>query len=102
MVLRRSPGLEGAMRWSVRRAVAGMTGLLMAGGVVAVAWPASAAATRYEAENARISQGTVATNHTGFSGTGFVDYTNVSGSYVEWTVSAANAGTAKLSIRQAN
>ncbi len=58
--------------------------------------------TRYEAENARISQGTVATNHTGFTGTGFVDMTNVVGSYVEWTVNAAAAGTGVLGIRYAN
>ncbi len=64
--------------------------------------PAAAAVIRYEAENATISQGSVATNHTGFSGTGFVDYTNVAGSYVEWTVSAAQAGTASLSLRYAN
>jgi Chondroitinase B/Carbohydrate binding module (family 6) len=57
---------------------------------------------RYEAESATISQGTVATNHTGYSGTGFVDYTNVTGSYVQWTVSASAAGTATVSIRFAN
>ena len=59
-------------------------------------------ATRYEAENARISQGTVATNHAGFSGTGFVDMTNTTGSFVEWTVSVPLAGPATLAIRYAN
>ncbi len=34
------------------------------------------AGTDYQAEDALISQGTVATNHTGYTGTGFVDYTN--------------------------
>jgi hypothetical protein len=57
---------------------------------------------KYEAENATISQGTVATNHLGFSGTGFVDYTNVTGSYVEWKVTPTFAGTATLSFRFAN
>jgi hypothetical protein len=57
---------------------------------------------RYEAENATISQGVVQNNHGGFSGTGFVDYTNVQGSYVEWTVSAAAAGTVGLRFRYAN
>ncbi|GAA2360087.1 glycosyl hydrolase 2 galactose-binding domain-containing protein [Dactylosporangium salmoneum] len=57
---------------------------------------------RYEAENATISQGTVATNHLGYSGTGFVDYTNVSGSFVEWSVSMPAAGTAKVTFRVAN
>src|SRR2546430_82605 len=63
---------------------------------------ASAAPTRYQAENATISQGTVATNHTGFTGTGFVDYANVTGSFVEWTVSAAAAGSVGFAIRYAN
>ncbi|MET9905338.1 PQQ-dependent sugar dehydrogenase [Streptomyces sp. NPDC006476] len=60
------------------------------------------AATDYQAEDALISQGTVATNHTGYTGTGFVDYTNVKGSYVEFTVSAASAGTSALTLRYAN
>jgi glucose/arabinose dehydrogenase len=70
--------------------------------VLPLTLPAHAAATRYEAESATISQGTVASNHTGFSGTGFVDYTNIAGSYVEWTVNAANAGTATIVLRYAN
>ncbi|OIK07872.1 PQQ-dependent sugar dehydrogenase [Streptomyces monashensis] len=60
------------------------------------------AATDYQAEDALISQGTVATNHTGYTGTGFVDYTNVKGSSVEFTVSAAAAGPASLTLRYAN
>ncbi len=63
---------------------------------------AAAAATRYEAENATISQGVVEANHLGFSGTGFVNYNNLVGSYVEFTVNAANAGTATLAIRYSN
>jgi hypothetical protein len=57
---------------------------------------------RLEAENATISQGVVESNHLNFSGTGFVNYDNVTGSYVEWTVSAAAAGTATLTLRFAN
>ncbi|MGW2854371.1 PQQ-dependent sugar dehydrogenase, partial [Streptomyces sp. NPDC001215] len=65
--------------------------------------PASArAATDYQAEDAVISQGTVATNHTGYTGTGFVDYTNVKGSYVEFSVSASAAGASALTLRFAN
>ncbi|MGW4911657.1 PQQ-dependent sugar dehydrogenase [Streptomyces sp. NPDC004270] len=60
------------------------------------------AATDYQAESATISQGTVATNHTGYTGTGFVDYTNIKGSYVEFTVSATVAGTSALTLRFAN
>lgn len=63
---------------------------------------APAASTTYQAEDATISQGTVATNHTGFTGTGFVDYTNVSGGYVQFSVTAAAAGNATLELRYAN
>jgi hypothetical protein len=87
-------------RWFARGAA------LLSGGLVAglllPAVSAHAAATRYEAENATVSQGMVASNHTGFSGAGFVDYTNVTGSSVEFTVTAATAGTATLAIRYAN
>jgi len=69
---------------------------------LACAAPAAAATTRYEAENATISQGVVESNHPGFSGTGFVNYHNVNGSYVQWTFSAPLAGTATLSLRYAN
>jgi chitinase len=63
---------------------------------------AAAADTSYEAETATISQGVVESNHAGFTGTGFVNYTNVSGSYVQWSVTAAAAGSATLAIRFAN
>ncbi|WP_326662190.1 PQQ-dependent sugar dehydrogenase [Streptomyces canus] len=60
------------------------------------------AATDYQAEDATVVQGTVATNHTGYTGTGFIDYTNVKGSYVEFTVSAASAGSTAVTFRYAN
>ncbi|WP_433445219.1 CBM35 domain-containing protein [Nonomuraea sp. CA-141351] len=60
------------------------------------------AGQRYEAENATISQGAAESNHAGFSGTGFVNGDNVAGSYVEFTVNAAAAGTATLTLRYAN
>jgi hypothetical protein len=44
----------------------------------------------------------VEANHLGFSGTGFVNYDNVTGSYVQWTVNAAAAGAAVLRLRYAN
>ncbi|MER6950508.1 CBM35 domain-containing protein [Nonomuraea sp. NPDC000554] len=66
------------------------------------ALPAQAATIRYEAENATNVQGVVEANHTGFSGTGFVNSDNVSGPYTEWTVNAPAAGTATLAIRYAN
>jgi endo-1,4-beta-D-glucanase Y len=69
---------------------------------LAPAVPAEAATTTYQAENATLSQAAVFTNHTGYTGTGFVDYTNVSGSYVQFTVTAATAGNATLDLRFAN
>jgi glucose/arabinose dehydrogenase len=62
----------------------------------------AAPSSDFQAEDATISQGTVATNHAGFTGTGFVDYTNVAGSFVEWTVNQAAAGTVGLTFRFAN
>ncbi|WP_405058490.1 glycoside hydrolase family 88 protein [Kribbella sp. NBC_01505] len=60
-------------------------------------------ATRYEAESAAYSSGSaVESNHTGFSGTGFVNTGNAVGSYVQWTVGRAQAGAAALSFGHAN
>jgi alpha-L-fucosidase len=64
--------------------------------------PAPDPAGRHEAENATISAGVVESNHTGFSGTGFVNYTNAAGSYLEWTVNAEKAGQATLTFAYAN
>src|SRR5438445_26803 len=66
------------------------------------AFPASAAATRYEAENCTISAGTVDTNHLNYSGTGFANGDNAVGNYLECTVNAANAGSATFAIRYSN
>ncbi|NUK02822.1 cellulase family glycosylhydrolase [Streptomyces lunaelactis] len=63
---------------------------------------APAAAVTHEAERAAVSQGLVESNHAGYTGTGFVNYNNVTGSYVEWTVDAAQAGSASLTLRYAN
>jgi alpha-galactosidase len=56
----------------------------------------------YEAEDATIVQGVVESNHTGYFGTGFVNGDNVPGPYVEWTVTAAAAGSTTITIRYAN
>jgi len=56
----------------------------------------------YQAEDCTISQGVVESNHTGFTGTGFVNYDNVSGSYVECSVNATAAGTYTLTFRASN
>jgi polygalacturonase len=57
--------------------------------------------TRYEAESAACD-GTVDSDHTGFSGTGFCNNTNAVGASVQWAVDAASAGTATLTLRYAN
>ena len=63
----------------------------------------STATTRYEAENATLSPGgTVATNHAGYSGSGFVDTANAVGAYVEWTVTVPTAGTYTATFGYAN
>ncbi|RCG26254.1 hypothetical protein DQ384_30300 [Sphaerisporangium album] len=66
-----------------------------------VPWSTGTPAGRYEAENATISRGVVESNHAGYSGTGFVNYDNASGAYVQWTVTAA-AGPVTLRLRYAN
>lgn len=61
--------------------------------------PAVADQVRYEAEDAVILGGAVASNHPGFTGTGFVDTTNAVGSAVEFTVTGP---TEPLVFRYAN
>jgi polygalacturonase len=56
---------------------------------------------RFEAENA-VCDGTLDSNHAGFSGTGFCNTTNAVGSAQEWTVPRAEAGAATLVFRFAN
>ncbi|AHH96314.1 PQQ-dependent sugar dehydrogenase [Kutzneria albida] len=84
-------------RWRVALACA-----ISAATAFAVAPAAHAASAEYEAENATISKGVVESNHAGYSGTGFVNYDNVAGSYVEFTVNSAQAGSARLDFRFAN
>lgn len=62
----------------------------------------SVCATTYQAESATISQGNIDSNHAGYTGTGFVNYINVTGSYVEFAVSTANTGSHTLTFRYAN
>ncbi|THV36494.1 non-reducing end alpha-L-arabinofuranosidase family hydrolase [Glycomyces buryatensis] len=62
---------------------------------------ASAQASRYEAESA-VCDGTVDSNHSGFSGTGFCNPPNQSGTGVQFTVNAASAGTVALGFKYAN
>ena len=58
--------------------------------------------TDYQAESASITQGVVEANHAGYTGTGFVNYDNVTGSSVQFTVSVTAAGNYPLTLRYAN
>ncbi|WP_328996559.1 PQQ-dependent sugar dehydrogenase [Kribbella sp. NBC_01245] len=88
---------------AVWRAVScGFAIAVISAGLGPFAAPSQAAATDYEAEDATISQGVVESNHAGFSGRGFVNYNNLVGSYVEWTVPATTAGPADVTLRYAN
>ncbi|MER8012582.1 carbohydrate-binding protein [Streptomyces sp. NPDC094149] len=62
----------------------------------------SSSSAVYQAESARISQGVVESNHVGYTGTGFVNYDNIIGSYVEFTVDAEAATIATAAFRYSN
>ncbi|HEU4422600.1 MAG TPA: carbohydrate-binding protein [Pilimelia sp.] len=64
--------------------------------------PVSAAPVLYEAEQATIINGTVDSNHPGFTGTGFVNTANAIDSGIEFAVNLASGGTATLTFRYAN
>ncbi|MET0237077.1 MAG: carbohydrate-binding protein [Kibdelosporangium sp.] len=64
--------------------------------------PLRSAGVDFQAENASIRGGTVESNHAGFTGSGFVDYTNARGSSVEWTVTALATTAADVTFRFAN
>jgi hypothetical protein len=65
--------------------------------------PGADVVRRYEAETSpAVCQGTIDSNHSGFSGSGFCNGTNAVGAYSEVTVNAAVAGTATLGVRFAN
>jgi len=61
----------------------------------------SAATTVYQAEDGVVSQGVVESNHNGFTGRGFVNGDNVSGSSTQITITVA-AGSTQIDVRFAN
>jgi hypothetical protein len=97
-------------KWGIYRSLGDSSGslhdtYLLLTDMRAYEWSGSSApppAGTYEAEDATIYHGTVDSDHTGFTGTGFVNYVNETGSYVEWTVDAPRAGDATLTFRYAN
>ncbi|GAB3895473.1 carbohydrate-binding protein [Kibdelosporangium lantanae] len=56
----------------------------------------------YQAEDGVITNGVVESNHTGFTGRGFVNVDNATGSALEITVNAAAAGGADVVVRYSN
>lgn len=54
-----------------------------------------------EAEAATVSGGKIATDHSGFTGSGFVDYINSNSDYTEWSVKVPSSGTYALAFRYA-
>jgi hypothetical protein len=56
----------------------------------------------YQAESATRSGAVVSTANAGYTGSGFVDYVNSSGDFIEWTVNATAAGSRTLEFRYAN
>ncbi|MGW7253692.1 carbohydrate-binding protein [Streptomyces sp. NPDC054834] len=77
---------------------------LLAGTLVALSGTtAQATTTRYEAESSpAVCTGTIDSDWTGYSGSGFCNGTNATGAYAQFTVNATSAGTATLNIRFAN
>ncbi|MBP2324891.1 hypothetical protein JOF56_005276 [Kibdelosporangium banguiense] len=53
--------------------------------------PPKPAAVDYQAEDARVYYARFAANHSGFTGSGFIDYDNAQGGAIEWTVTTAAA-----------
>lgn len=62
----------------------------------------TATSTLYQAENAVLVGAVVSNIHSGYTGTGFADYVNPTGDYIEWTVSVPAAGSYTLDFRYGN
>ena len=88
--------------WQILLLVGAMVLTLAPAATSASAAETQAAASLYEAEDATIFEGQVNSDHPGFTGTGFVNYDNVVGSYVESAVSVPAAGSYTLTFRYAN
>ncbi|MEP6595153.1 MAG: choice-of-anchor D domain-containing protein [Ginsengibacter sp.] len=64
--------------------------------------PATSQSGTLEAEQALLSGAVVGSTQTGYTGSGYADYVNASGDYIEWTVNATTAGSFSLKFRYAN
>jgi carbohydrate binding protein with CBM6 domain len=82
---------------------AGLSGLLAAAAVLVALTAAHAQSTRFEAENSPATcDGTIDSDHAGFSGSGFCNSRNATGAFAQFTVSAGSAGSASVVVRFAN
>ncbi|MGI5186901.1 GDSL-type esterase/lipase family protein [Promicromonospora sp. CA-289599] len=84
---------------------AGLAATLVGGGLMTSPTLASAAVaeTRYEAEAAPATcDGTIDSNHNGYSGTGFCNGDNEVGAASQFTVSTSEAGTSTITVHYAN
>ncbi len=96
------------MRTTASLGVAALVGLLAGCGMetqdsaVAGGEAAALTTTTYQAENATLYHATVSSEWSGFTGPGYVDYTNETASYVDFTVNVATAGTSTVVLRYAN
>lgn len=86
----------------MRRARAMAAAVVLAGSLLTLPASAAAATVTFQAENATIAQGVVESNHAGFTGSGFVNYNNVTGASVQWSISVPTAGSTSLAFRFAN
>jgi hypothetical protein len=69
--------------------------------VITVTSVATGSQTSQAEEDAAYVGAVVATNQIGYHGTGFIDFVNNTGDYVQWTVNAPSAGKYDLSFRYA-
>lgn len=86
----------------MRKAAIFTIGTTVAATLLAPAIPVTAATTTLQAENATIFHGVVESNHAGFTGTGFVNYNNEVGSWVQWSINVGTSGSVSLVFRFAN
>jgi rhamnogalacturonan endolyase len=87
----------------LRAPAAAVIGLVAATATMITLNAADAATVRYEAESAPATcDGTIDSNHAGYSGSGFCNSNNAVGAANQYTVNAAAAGTATLAIRYAH
>ena len=55
-----------------------------------------------QAEEGVLHQASIESNHSGYTGSGFVNTDNIEGSYIEWVVQIPSSQAANLSFRYAN